>query len=90
MPFSAYLFYKEAGEDDWGRAVTLEELVKQAERFASSYGMSVFKLKGGVLEPDAEIRTIQLIRERFDRVPSCGSIRTLPGQLRRQSGSPST
>jgi glucarate dehydratase len=65
VPFSAYLFYKEAGEDDWGRAMTPEELLKQAERFAENYGMSVFKLKGGVLEPDAEIRTIQLLRERF-------------------------
>jgi glucarate dehydratase len=65
VPCSAYLFSKEAGEDDWGRALTPEELVKQAERFANNYGMSVFKLKGGVLEPDAEIRTIQLMRERF-------------------------
>jgi glucarate dehydratase len=65
VPFSAYLFFKEAGEDDWGRALTPEELVNQAERFANNYGMSVFKLKGGVLEPDAEIRTIQLLRERF-------------------------
>jgi glucarate dehydratase len=65
VPFSAYLFYKEAGDDDWGRAVTPEELVKQAERFANDYGMTVFKLKGGVLEPDAEIRTVKLMRERF-------------------------
>ena len=65
VPFSAYLFYKEAGEDDWGRAMTPEELLTQAERFAENYGTSVFKLKGGVLEPDAEIRTMQLMRERF-------------------------
>lgn len=67
VPFSAYLFFKEAGDDDWGRALTPEEIVNQGARFANNYGMSVFKLKGGVLEPDAEIRTIQLLRERFGR-----------------------
>ena len=65
VPFSAYLFYKEAGEDDWGQAVTPEELVKQAERFADQCGMRVFKVKGGVLEPDAEVATVKLLRERF-------------------------
>jgi glucarate dehydratase len=65
VPFSAYLFYKEAGDDEWGRAVTPEELVRQAERFADLFGMSVFKLKGGVLEPDLEVKTVKLLRERF-------------------------
>jgi glucarate dehydratase len=65
VPFSAYLFYKEAGEDEWGQALTPEELVKQAERFADLCGMTVFKVKGGVLEPDAEVATVKLLRERF-------------------------
>ena len=65
VPFSAYLFYKEAGDDEWGQALTPEELVRQAERFAEQYGMSVFKVKGGVLEPDLEIATVKLMRERF-------------------------
>jgi glucarate dehydratase len=65
VPFSAYLFYKEAGDDDWGRAVTPEELVKQAERFADEFGMTVFKVKGGVLDPDTEISTVKLLRKRF-------------------------
>jgi glucarate dehydratase len=65
VPFSAYLFYKEAGEDDWGQALTPEELVRQAERFAETCGMTVFKVKGGVLEPDAEVTTVKLLRERF-------------------------
>jgi glucarate dehydratase len=65
VPFSAYLFYKEAGDDEWGRAVTPEELLRQAERFAELYGMTVFKLKGGVLEPDLEVQTVKLMRERF-------------------------
>jgi glucarate dehydratase len=65
VPFSAYLFYKEAGDDEWGRAVTPEELVRQAERFADRFGMTVFKLKGGVLEPDLEVATVKLLRQRF-------------------------
>jgi glucarate dehydratase len=65
VPFSAYLFYKEKGDDDWGQALSPEELVKQAERFAESYGMTVFKVKGGVLEPDEEVATVKLLRERF-------------------------
>ena len=65
VPFSAYLFYKEAGDDAWGRAVTPEELVHQAETFNERYGMTVFKVKGGVLEPDLEIATVKLLRERF-------------------------
>jgi glucarate dehydratase len=65
VPFSAYLFYKEAGEDEWGPALDPEGLVKQAERFADLCGMSVFKVKGGVLEPNAEVATVKLLRERF-------------------------
>jgi glucarate dehydratase len=65
VPFSAYLFYKEKGDDEWGQALTPEELVRQAERFANLYGMTVFKVKGGVLEPDDEIETVKLLRKRF-------------------------
>lgn len=65
VSFAAYLFFKEEGDDVWGPALTPEQLVTQAERFATIHGMTVFKLKGGVLEPDAEVRTLQLLRERF-------------------------
>ncbi|MDQ6669976.1 MAG: glucarate dehydratase [Chloroflexota bacterium] len=65
VPFAAYLFYKEAGDDEWGPALTPEELVHQAELFSERFGMTVFKLKGGVLEPDVEVHTVKLMRERF-------------------------
>src|SRR5919199_875019 len=65
VPFAAYLFYKEEGDDDWGPALTPEQLVRQAERFHESYGMTVFKLKGGVLDPWEEVATMRLLRERF-------------------------
>jgi glucarate dehydratase len=65
VPFAAYLFYKEEGDDDWGRALTPEELLRQAQRFRDEFGMSVFKLKGGVLAPDEEIATVKLMRKTF-------------------------
>ncbi len=65
VPFAAYLFYKEEGDDDWGPALTPEQLVRQAERFHDRYGMTVFKLKAGVLDPWEEVETIRQLRERF-------------------------
>ena len=65
IPFAAYMFFKEEGDDDWGRALTPEEMVRQAELFHERYGMTCFKVKGGVLDPWEEVRTIKLLRERF-------------------------
>jgi glucarate dehydratase len=64
-PFAAYLFFKEEGDDPWGPALTPAQLVRQAERFHERYGMTVFKLKGGVLDPFEECETMRLLRERF-------------------------
>src|SRR5260221_13509572 len=65
VPFSAYLFFKEAGDDEFGQALTPAELVKQAEKFAERFGMTVFKVKGGVFDPDLEVETVKLMRKRF-------------------------
>lgn len=65
IPFAAYMFFKERGDDDWGEALTPEAMVRQAELFHERYGMTVFKLKGGVLDPWEEVRTMQLLRARF-------------------------
>ncbi len=65
VPFAAYLFFKEEGDDDWGAALTPEALLRQAERFHERFGMTVFKLKAGVLDPWEEVHAIKLMRERF-------------------------
>ena len=65
VPFAAYLFFKEEGDDDWGAALTPEAMVRQAELFHERFGMTVFKLKAGVLDPWEEVRAIKLMRERF-------------------------
>src|SRR5438270_124887 len=73
-PFSAYLFYKHAGgggldgdarEDEYGEALSAEQMVAQCRQFIANYGFREIKLKGGVLDPDEEIRTIQKLREEF-------------------------
>lgn len=73
-PFSAYLFYKHAGggglgedirEDEYGEGLTPEAMVRQARQMIAKYGFREIKLKGGVLEPDLEIATIQALYDAF-------------------------
>ena len=73
-PFSAYLFYKHAGgggtetdvrEDEWGEALSPETIVAQAKRMVAMYGFKEIKLKGGVLDPEAEIETIRALYREF-------------------------
>ena len=65
VPYSAYLFYKYAGDDEWGEAMSPEQLVAQAETFVDRYGFETLKLKGGVLPPEAEAETMRQLREHF-------------------------
>jgi glucarate dehydratase len=73
-PFSAYLFYKHGGgggegsdarEDEYGECLDAESMVRQAKQMIAKYGFKEIKLKGGVLDPDQEIRTIERLREEF-------------------------
>jgi glucarate dehydratase len=70
VPFSAYLFYKWAGhpgrpDDDWGEALTPDQLVVQAKRMVTAYGFDATKLKGGVLPPGDEIEAMRALRDAF-------------------------
>ena len=74
VPFSAYLFYKHAGggglggdarEDEYGECLDPQSIVQQCREFIRKYGFKEIKLKGGVLDPDAEIETIRALREEF-------------------------
>ena len=62
VPWAAYLFYKEEGEDEWGEVLSPESMVGLAERWVERWGFKCFKVKGGVLEPDAEVETMRLLR----------------------------
>lgn len=74
VPFSGYLFYKwaghpEAGDDDWGAALTPTAIVEQATRIVDDYGFAALKLKGGVFPPDEEIAAVLALREAFPDMP---------------------
>src|SRR6201987_1171540 len=58
------------GRDDWERvrteeAMTPEAVVRLAEAGQARYGFNDFKLKGGVLQGDAEIEAVTALAERF-------------------------
>ncbi|MEU4267433.1 glucarate dehydratase family protein [Streptomyces sp. NPDC026092] len=69
VEYSAYLFYKYAGTDDWGPALDPAGIVAQARRFDRAYGFRSFKLKGGVFPPDREIAAIRALAEEFPGRP---------------------
>ena len=70
VDFSAYPFYKHKGgggegddirEDEYGEALSPEQLVEQVKKMVAKYGFGSIKFKAGVLEPDLEIETIKLL-----------------------------
>ncbi len=79
VPFSAYPFYKHAGgggegdderEDEYGEALTAEQLVEQVREMIAQYGFRSIKFKAGVLEPEVEVETVkQLYRALGPTVP---------------------
>ncbi|MFF5765461.1 enolase C-terminal domain-like protein [Streptomyces tanashiensis] len=69
VEYSAYLFHKWAGTDDWGAALDPAGVVAQARRFDREYGFRSFKLKGGVFEPEREIAAIRALAEAFPGRP---------------------
>ncbi len=74
VPYSAYLFYKWAAHpghepDEFGEALTPEDIVAQARWMLSAYGFRAIKLKGGVVEPTSEVEAIIALRDAFPDVP---------------------
>lgn len=67
VSFSAYLFYKHAGEpeDEYGEVLGPEACVRECKQMVAQYGFREIKLKGGVLEPDVEIASIRALRREF-------------------------
>jgi glucarate dehydratase len=77
VPYSAYLFYKFARHkhdpgypaDDWGEALTHDQMVAQARRMIEDHGFGSIKLKGGVFAPEFEIETLRALRRAFPDAP---------------------
>ncbi len=70
VDFSAYPFYKHKGgggegddlrEDEYGEALSPEQLVEQVKKMIAKYGFGSIKFKAGVLEPDLEVETVKLL-----------------------------
>jgi glucarate dehydratase len=70
VDFSAYPFYKHKGgggegndrrEDEFGEALSPEQVVEQVKKMIAKYGFGSIKFKGGVLEPGLEIETVKLL-----------------------------
>ena len=74
VSFSAYLFYKHGGgggvgadkrEDEYGEILDPAAVVRSARQMIGQYGFKEIKLKGGVLDPEREIESIQQLRTEF-------------------------
>lgn len=71
VSFGAYLFYKfekptaQIGKDMFGRVMSPDTLVDEAQNLVDAYGFKSLKLKGGVLDPDLEIETMLKLRDAF-------------------------
>lgn len=74
VSFSAYLFYKHGGgggvgddarEDEYGEVLDAQACVRECRQMIAQYGFREIKLKGGVLDPDIEIASIQALRQEF-------------------------
>jgi glucarate dehydratase len=74
IPYSAYLFYKwaqhpEEAPDEFGEALTPDDIVAQARWMLGTYGFQAIKLKGGVFPPDEEMAAIFALCDAFPGVP---------------------
>jgi len=75
VEYSGYLFYKYADSEPEtaaiapGEVMSPEAMVDEARQFVDTGGFRVLKLKGGVLPPEEELRTLELLGEEFPDAP---------------------
>jgi glucarate dehydratase len=63
VPLSAYLFYRYESEDGAAAVGTPEAMAQHAADLRDRFGFGTFKLKGGVLPPEAEADTMRQMRD---------------------------
>ena len=73
--------------DSWGEVRTPEAMAAMAAKFRDRWGFRVFKLKGGVLTPEAEAETLMAMSQRSGLAPFFGSTPTGAGRPARRFGS---
>jgi glucarate dehydratase len=64
VEFAAYVFYRYASRDEEGHYSDPKFVADHAIELAQEYGFRDVKLKNGVLDPEKEVETVRLIRER--------------------------
>lgn len=65
VEFAAYVFYRYESTSEIGDGDTAENAADHAEELFEGYGFRDIKFKNGVLTPEEEIRSVQLMRERL-------------------------
>jgi glucarate dehydratase len=65
IPFANYLYFRNAGPGGEGRIGDVDELLAYARQTQAGHAFPAIKLKGGVLEPDAEVAALRALREAF-------------------------
>lgn len=66
MAVAAYLFYRYGNETETD-VCTPEAMADHAKELVERFGFGTAKLKGGVLDPETEVRTVEALRERLGR-----------------------
>ena len=67
VPFSAYLFYRYANQDNRGEVSNSAQMVEFARELVDKYGFETLKYKNGVLPPEEETETFIVLRQAFPR-----------------------
>jgi glucarate dehydratase len=65
VPVAAYPFYSYADDRGRGEIATAEAMVEHCTTLVEKHGFGAIKLKGGVLPPPEELRTLRLLRDAF-------------------------
>lgn len=65
VEFAAYVFYRYASPTDIGRGDLPEDAAEHAEELFDGYGFRDIKFKNGVLNPEQEIASVRMMRERL-------------------------
>lgn len=65
MSVAAYLFYRYASGAQ-GDVTTPDEMCAHAKSLVDRFGFRTLKLKGGVQDPEIEVRTVERLRETLD------------------------
>lgn len=75
IPFSAYLFFKPAAHpgmenhDAWGEVLTPSQMVDLANTMIERHGFRSLKVKGGILDPELEVESIEALAAAFPTLP---------------------